>query len=416
MKTDLIQPISAGHRNYLTDESKEEGFAESISFPSSESDVQEIMKALPDCPLTYQGAVTGTEGLAVPHGGHVMNFSKMNKIIRIKACGDEGYAVVQPGVLLSDLTQEIRSSLRDEAFFWPPNPTETSASIGGIAATGACGMNSCHYGETSRYISALSYVSRDGCICSLSRDTEEQSAVLDAFLAARIKPGPVTELTLRLVRKPESVWGLAFFFGSRDEALACADELQGYQASADGAFIESMEYIDRTSISMVEQGKETIAKIRSIPPVPEGTAAMIIVEIAGNDDAIEEILMELMEIMASHGSDPDMAWALVSESEAEKLHDFRHAAAETVIQQIEKYRREDSRITKLGANPSRSGQSFSKASLAFYTALEEKGLPAAMYGHIKNSDIQINILPENYEQFTIGKALINDWMQSEYIV
>lgn len=414
MKTDLIQPISTNHQNYLTDESKQEGNADSISFPTSEKDVQEIMKLISGRTVTFQGANTGTEGLAVPHGGHIINFSKMNKILEIGIQSDEeGYAIVEPGVLLLDLTREVSSALRKEAFFWPPNPTETSASIGGIAASGAYGMDSYHYGNTSQYISALNYVSPDGDIRTLNRDTKENADKLDQFLASESKAGPITQLTLRLVRKPESIWGLAFFFDNLEESLSCADELQGYHASADGAWIESMEYLDQTAISLVEQGKESIAKIRSIPSVPENTAAMILIEIAGNDDAIEEILMEIMEITANYGSDPDTAWALATESEVEKLHDFRHAATEMIIQRIEKCHREDARITKLGANPVYGGVSFSKAMLPLYKTLEEEKLTAAIYSHIKNSDIQINILPENYEEFERGKMLTDHWTQTQ---
>ncbi len=414
MKTDLIQPISPSHQNYLTDESKQEGSAESISFPRSEKDVQKILKLISGRTVTFQGANTGTEGLAVPHGGHVMNFSKMNKILKIGIDSDEeGYAIVEPGVLLLDLTREVGSALRKEGFFWPPDPTESSASIGGIAASGAYGMNSFHYGNTSRYISAVHYVSPDGNIHTLDRDTTENADQLERFLASKSKAGPITQLTLRLCRKPESIWGLAFFFDSMEKSLSCADELQDYHASADGAWIQSMEYLDQMAISLVEQGKESIAKIRSIPSVPENTEAMILIELAGNEDAIEEILMEIIEITAKYGSDPDTAWALATESEVEKLHDFRHAAAEMVIQRIERARREDTRITKLGANPVYGTVSFSKAMLSLYNALKEERLTAVIYSHIKNSDIQINILPENYEEYERGRTLTDHWLQMQ---
>lgn len=413
MKSDLIQPVLDRHRNYLTDESKEEGHADSISFPVCDEDICEILSALPDEALTYQGANTGVEGLAVPHGGHIMNFSRMNRILEIGTYSDtEGFAVVEPGVTLDELSHAIRRTLKKNPFFWPPNPTEVSASIGGIAATGAYGMNSYHYGATAQYITALSYAARDGQLHILCRDTEEQAEELDRFLSSVQKPGPITQLTLRLLPKPESVWGVAFFFGDRDEALACADELQNYCPSLDEAWVESMEYLDEASVRLVENAKESIAKLRSIPPVPEDTKAMIITEIAGEEDSIEAVLMELMEITAGHGSDPDEAWALTGESETGRLHDFRHAAAEAVILHIEKVRREYPQITKLGAKSQSYEKPFSQAMQALYTSLEHEQLAAAVYCHIKNSDIEMNLLPQNDHEYHRGRTFIHNWTQN----
>lgn len=411
MKTNLIQPISAKHQNYLTDESKQEGYAETISFPTSEEDVQEIMQMLSDTAITYQGANTGVEGFAVPHGGHIMNFSKMNRILRIGIFSEsEGYAVVEPGVSLLELAGEICRQLKGAPFFWPPSPTEGSASIGGIAATGAYGMNSCYYGSTGQYIRALSYVSKAGEICFLNRDTREASRQMDAFLASVPKPGPVTQLTLRLLKKPEAVWGVAFFFDSREAALACADELQGCRAPEDTAWFQSAEYLDKAAVMMVESGKETISKIRSIPPVPVNTEAMIIMELAGrDDDAIETFLMDVMEITERHGSDSDTAWALTGESEVEKLHNFRHAATETVVRWIEKRHLDDRRITKSGVSLWTGEDSFSRTMLALYADLEKEKLRAVIYAHIMGSDIQVNILPENYEEFRRGSVLLDHW-------
>lgn len=413
MKPNLIQPVQEKHRNYLTDESKQEGYADSISFPECEEDVLTILSSLRDEALTCQGANTGLDGLAVPHGGHIMNFSRMNRVLEIGADSeDEGFAVVEPGVTLSDLSAAIRRTLKKRAFFWPPNPTEVSATIGGIVSTGAYGMSSCHYGATSRYILSLTYASRDGQLHRLCRDTAESSQKLNEFLATSPKAGPVTRLTLRLLPKPEALWGVAFFFDSREEALACADELQSFSPVQTDAWVQSMEYLDETSIRLVENAKETLAKIKSVPPVPDGTKAMIITEIAGNEDAIEDVLTELMEITSGHGSDPDEAWALTGESEVDILHDFRHAAAEAAILHIDRIRRECPQITRLGAKAAFPDKSFSEAMQAVYDGLEKERLRAAVYCHIKDSDLEVSLLPENEEDFRRGTVFLDQVLRN----
>lgn len=73
---------------------------------------------------------------------------------------------------------------------------------------------------------------------------------------------------------------------------------------------------------------------------------------------MDEILMDLIDITSEYGSDPDAAWALTGYSEIQKMHDFRHAAAETVIQFIEKKHALDKRIIKLGIKPASPGTDF----------------------------------------------------------
>ena len=161
--SDQILPFSPLYEGYLCDESLRSGQAESISFPESEEEVQSVLKALPaDMRLTVQGSRTGLKGLAVPQGGHIMNMSRMNRIREIQIVSEtEGIAEAEPGVLLEQLERELPGALREGDFFWPPSPTEGTASIGGIAATGAAGMNVCHYGDTCRYRS----------LCALSGGT-----------------------------------------------------------------------------------------------------------------------------------------------------------------------------------------------------------------------------------------------------
>ena len=77
-----IFSIDAQYEEYLIDESKYSGFAESISFPKSEQEIKEILETLRknQIPVTIQGGKTGIVGGAVPQGGHIMNLSQMNRV------------------------------------------------------------------------------------------------------------------------------------------------------------------------------------------------------------------------------------------------------------------------------------------------------------------------------------------------
>ena len=123
-----------------------------------------------------------------------------------------------------------------------------------------------------------------------------------------------------------------------------------------------------------------------------------------------DLLMDLIDITSEYGSDPDAAWALTGYSEIQKMHDFRHAAAETVIQFIEKKHALDKRIIKLGIKPASRGRTFSEIVSGIMQELSAANLHASVYAHIKHSDIQVNFLPEDYEEYQKSKAIANNWI------
>ena len=402
MNHELIRPLDERYTSFLSDESKEEGYADTISFPTSSEELLQIIHTLPSGPVTLQGANTGVEGASVPHGGHIINFSKMNHVLKICQTSEtDGYAVTEPGVTLEQLTQEIRRQIKSSEFIWPPSPTETSATVGGVISTNAYGMNSYYYGTKDPYLKELTVLHRNGIeetLTDVPADFQlpEDSAVLSA--------------TLKLVKRPSDISGVAFFFENETKALECARELQKFTPADSDAAIISMEYMGNTAIKMTDEARELISALRNVPSLPQGVQAIIYVEIAGNPNAQDEVLMDLMDVTTAYESDPDIAWALTGYNEIQKIHDLRHAATETVIQFIEKKHGEDKRITKLGVKPLSRGRSFTEIISSVMEELEREHLRASIYAHIKNSDIQVNFLPENYEEYLKCKNIANNWI------
>lgn len=402
MAHELIHPLDERYIRFLSDESKEVGYADTISFPTSSEDFLQIIHNLPAGAVTLQGANTGVEGASVPHGGHIINFSKMNHILKIcQTSKEEGYVVTEPGVTLEQLTQEIRNQLKSSEFIWPPSPTETSATVGGVIATNAYGMNSYYYGTSNLHLIELTIFHSNGIKESLTN-------VPDAFQLP--EGSAVVQATLKLVRRPSDISGVVFFFESETKALECAQELQKYTPVDSDAVIISMEYMGSTALKMTDDARKLISVLENVPSLPQGMQALIYVEIAGNAEAQDEVLLDLMDITAAFGSDPDIAWALSGYNEIQKMHNLRHAATETVIQFIEKKHGEDNRITKLGVKPISRGCSFAKLVSSVMEKLEREHLHASIYAHIKNSDIQVNFLPSNYEEYLKCKNISNNWI------
>ena len=168
MTTTILTDVEREYADFLRDESRMVGRAASISFPQCEKDVRETVSlmASDNTPVTVQGARTGIAGGAVPDGGHILNLGRMTRLTGLSHDGQGGdfRVTVQPGVVLADLRTALASKEIDDAslpqdsrdalaafrrsgpWFLPPDPTETSASIGGMVAANASGARTYRYG------------------------------------------------------------------------------------------------------------------------------------------------------------------------------------------------------------------------------------------------------------------------------
>jgi len=408
MSTGLIEKISEKYGDYLTDESRLTGFADSISFPRSEEEVIRIIRELKGTPITIQGANTGIVGGAVPRGGHIMNLSGMKRVFDFKLLrSGEGRITVEPGLTLDELAVAVTSCFKRTPMFWPPRPTETTATVGGVAALAAKGINACHYGDSRKYIEEIRFVDDGGAVHTVSRDRDAEE--LDQLLGSEGIAGPVTRLTLRLLPKPESVWGLGFFFTEDGQAELCAEALRHLPSENDNAWVSAMEYMDKNTLDLIESRKIVVEGIRSLPDVPKDTRAMIYVELEGEDQGIEELMVCIAGITDGHGSDPDKAWAVMGEADADKLHVFRHTAPEAVNLRIAGVRSIDDRIRKLGTDIAFPERDIRETIEEYRKDLRESGLPGCIFGGISDSHMHVNIVPVNYEQYAAGKELIQRW-------
>src|SRR5581483_182195 len=134
--------------SYLEDSSGYRGTADRVFLPSNARELREIVQAATSqrIPVTVAGAGTGLTGARVPHGGWVLSLERFREIEI-----SDGRARCGAGAILSDL-QHAAAKTRQ---FFGPNPTEASASIGGIVSTNAGGARSFHYGSVRRQVLSL---------------------------------------------------------------------------------------------------------------------------------------------------------------------------------------------------------------------------------------------------------------------
>lgn len=447
----MIQPWDEQYIDYLRDESRCEGKADSISFPTSEAEIISVINEARrnDLTITIQGARTGIVAGAVPQGGHVMNLSRMKKIGEVQKNEQtgEGSLIVQPGALLS----EIREAASKAGMFFPPDPTETSASIGGMTACNASGAMSFFYGPTRNWVRSIRMVLSDGSTASIKRgenftngrafslSTEsgriiqgnlpgytqppiksaagyyvcDNMDLIDLFIGMEGTLGIITEIKLRLIPHPPAINGLTIFLPSEQAALTLVRVLRGEDVEGFepvGVRPVAIEYFNSNALDLLRKMKSESSAFSDMPAVRPHFHTAIYIEYHGeNDEALEEAVMMAMEPAMELGASDEDTWFATTERELEPLKAFRHAVPEAVNLLIGERKRDCPELTKLGTDMSVPNEHL-ESTIAMYDAgLKDAGLESVMFGHIGNNHVHVNILPHNMEEYARGKALYMDW-------
>lgn len=117
--------------------------------------------AFADLQVTARGGGTGTNGQSLNRGVIVDTRRHMHRLLTVNA--DEGWADVEPGMVLDDLNERIRAT---GWFFAPETSTSTRCTIGGMVSTDASGKGSRIYGKTSDNVLGLEIALADGLLSS----------------------------------------------------------------------------------------------------------------------------------------------------------------------------------------------------------------------------------------------------------
>jgi len=188
-----------------------------IIWPVTTEEVSRILtwSYTQDVAVTPWGAGTSTEGNPVPAcGGLVMDMTQMNKILEIRP--QDLQADVQPGVLRKELNRQAGK----QGLFFPPDPG-ADATIGGMIANNASGVQTVKYGATKDYVMRLTLVLPQGDIIHTGCKAHKSSSGYDLsrlFVGSEGTLGVVTEATLRLSGIPTHHLAVTITFNRLEEA------------------------------------------------------------------------------------------------------------------------------------------------------------------------------------------------------
>ncbi len=176
-----------------------------ILMPKTTAQVTKILKLANDntIPVTPRGTGTSLSGGPMtPYNGIVLDLSQMNQILSIDI--DNNIVKVEPGVICDDLNE----LLKPKGYFFPPDPSSSSvATLGGMVATNAGGIQAFKYGVTKNYVLNLEVVLANGKIINLGTDTLKSVSsynLKDLFIGSEGTLGVITKIDLKIRPLPKA--------------------------------------------------------------------------------------------------------------------------------------------------------------------------------------------------------------------
>ncbi len=273
-----------------------------VALPETEAQVVAILNACREMqvPIVPRGAGTGLSGGALPIAdGVVLSTAKFNRIVKLDP--DARTAVVQPGVR----NLAISEAAAPHGLYYAPDPSsQIACTIGGNVAENSGGVHCLKYGLTVHNVLRVRMVTIGGELVELGGTALDAPGLdlLAVFIGSEGMLGIVTEVTVRLVPKPQTA---RVIMASFDDVVKSGDAVASVIAA--GIIPAGLEMMDRTSSRMVEPfvhaGYDTDA------------AAILLCESDGTAEEVEEEISRMSEVLSTCGA----TRIEVSQSESERL-------------------------------------------------------------------------------------------------
>lgn len=254
---------------------------------------EEVAQAVKICdrnsiPWVARGAGTGLSGGALPVENSVLIVTAlMRKILKVDL--ENQQVVVQPGVINNWVTQAVSGA----GFYYAPDPSsQIVCSIGGNVAENSGGVHCLKYGVTTNHVLGLKLVVADGSIVDIGGEIPEMPGydLTGVFVGSEGTLGIATEVTLRILKAPESICVLLADFASIEAAGESVSDI----ISA-GIIPGGMEIMDNISINAVEDVVATGC-------YPRDAAAILLIEIDGLEVEVATNKQRIADICKHNGA------------------------------------------------------------------------------------------------------------------
>ena len=273
-----------------------------VVLPETTKEVSEVLKYCyqNNVKVVPRGAGTGLSGGALPLKDSVLvSLGKFNKILDVDF--DNRCVVTQPGVTNLSIT----GAVQHEGFYYAPDPSsQIACSIGGNISTNAGGVHSLKYGVTTNNVLGIEMVLIDGTIIRLGGKNLDPEGydLLGIMTGSEGLLAVITEITVRILKKPQSVRAVLIGFNTNDDAGNCVAEI-----ISSGIIPAGMEIMDKPLIIATDN----FAKAG----YPRDVEILLIVELDGTESEVDTLINRVLEIAKKNKASYNRA----SENDEERL-------------------------------------------------------------------------------------------------
>ncbi|HVC48791.1 MAG TPA: FAD-linked oxidase C-terminal domain-containing protein [Burkholderiales bacterium] len=257
-----------------------------VVLPSNEKEVCAVLRICHELsiPVVVRGAGTGLSGGALPVGeGVLLSMARFMRILDIDPLAR--VARVEPGVRNLSISQAAAS----HNLFYAPDPSsQIACTIGGNIAENSGGVHCLKYGLTVHNLLRLRIATMTGEMIEIGSEALDSPGydLLALMTGSEGMLGVVTEATVRLLPKPESVCVVLAAF----DDISCAAQAVG-SIIASGILPAGLEMMDHLSIKAVE------AFVHAGYPT---VAAILLCELDGTKEAVEEQVLAVNAVFKRH--------------------------------------------------------------------------------------------------------------------
>jgi len=273
-----------------------------VVLPSTVAEVAAVLRYCRDegIKVVPRGAGTSLSGGALPLAdGVLLGMAKFNRILEIDY--DNRCVVAQPGVTNLGISNAVAA----EGFYYAPDPSsQIACTIGGNVAENSGGVHCLKYGLTTNNLLGLEIVTIDGEVVRLGGKhlDAEGYDLLGVMTGSEGLLGIVTEVTVRILRKPTTARALLIGFAATEDAGNCVAAIIGA-----GVIPGGMEMMDRPAIHAADDFTRS--------GYPRDVEALLIVELDGPEAEVDHLIGKVEAIARVNRA----ASIRISQSEAERL-------------------------------------------------------------------------------------------------
>lgn len=272
-----------------------------VVLPETTEQVSQVLKACHELgvKIVPRGAGTGLSGGALPLADAVtVGLGKFNSILDIDY--DNRCVVAQPGVT----NRAITDAVEDEGFYYAPDPSSKIAcTIGGNVAENAGGMHCLKYGLTTNNVMGVEMVLMTGEVVRLGGKHLDAGGMdlLGAVTGSEGLLGIITEVTVRILKQPDTAKALLVGFPSVEAGGECVAKIIGA-----GIIPGAMEMMDKMAIGAMQKFVDS--------GYPLDVESLLVVELDGPEAEVEHLTERVRALAESVGS----TFLRVSENEDER--------------------------------------------------------------------------------------------------